>query len=148
MSSSATSTMVLAAGPQVRPLPFVVYFEGDETGKKAMLGVQKYRRIPFENMDSQGTEVERILLVSREELLEEHYNVARSPNLRVIALSGKRFKDPRLDGVVYSYLPPETPTALVERMVDNAVDHIHLILSRRDLGEKLAHATHEINELN
>ena len=140
--------MVMAAGTQARPLPFVVYFGGDEIGKKAMLGVQKYRRIPYESLTEQSADVERVLFVSREELIEEHYNACRAPNLRVIALSGKRFKDPRLDGIVYSYLPAETPTDLVERMVDNAIDHIHLILSRRELGEKLAHATHEINELN
>src|SRR3954470_20416979 len=108
MSSSASTTMTMAASSQARPLPFVVYFATDELGKTAMVGVKKYRRIPFEGLAEQPPEVERVLFVSREALLEEHYNAARSPNFRVIGLSAHRFKDPRLDGIVYSYLPPDT----------------------------------------
>jgi HD-GYP domain-containing protein (c-di-GMP phosphodiesterase class II) len=134
--------------PTQRPLPFVVYFKDDELGTKAMLGVKKYRRIQFENLGDQSPEVERIVFVSQEHFLEANYNVARGPNFRVIALANNRFKDPRLDGIIYSYLPTDTPMALVERMVDNAIDHIHLIVTRRELGEKLAGATHEIHELN
>jgi len=147
MSSSATTTATMTA-PGVRPLPFVVYFPDDELGKTAMLGVKKFRRISFEGLNGQPADVERILFVSQERFLDENYNAARSPNVRVIALSANRFKDPRLDGIIFSYLPPDTPTPLVERMVDNAIDHIHLIVSRRELGEKLAGATHEIHELN
>ena len=40
--------------PNVRPLPFVVYFKDDELGTKAMLGVKKYRRIQFENLGDQS----------------------------------------------------------------------------------------------
>jgi len=147
MSTSATTTATMTA-PGVRPLPFVVYFADDELGKTAMLGVKKYRRIPFEGLNGQPADVERILFVSQEHFLNENYNAARSPNVRVIALAANRFKDPRLDGIIYCYLPPDTPTELVERMVDNAIDHIHLIVSRRELGEKLTGATHEIHELN
>jgi hypothetical protein len=147
MSTAASTTMTMAV-PQVRPLPLVVFFNEDENGKRAMVGVQKYRRIAFDGLEGQPPEIERILFVSQEYMLEEHYNVARSPNLRVIAFSDKRFKDARLDGIVYAYLPPDTPQPLVERMVDNAIDHIHLIGSRRELGEKLSGATREIHELN
>src|SRR5437764_676264 len=118
MSSSATTTATMTA-PNVRPLPFVVYFKDDELGAKVMVGVKKYRRIEFENLEGQPTDVERILFVSREHLLEQNYNAARFPNVRVIALSHHRFKDPRLDGIVYSYLPPDTLTPIMERMVDN-----------------------------
>ncbi|HTK94689.1 MAG TPA: GAF domain-containing protein [Terriglobales bacterium] len=147
-SSPATTTMTLAAPPTARPLPFVVFFTDDEIGKKAMIGVQKYRRIAFENLAGQPADIERIILVAHEHFLNDNYNAARSPNARVIGLTAERFKDPRVDGIVYAYLPPETPTQMVERMVDNALDHIHLISSRRELGEKLANATHEIHELN
>ncbi len=141
--------MSLASPPQAsRPLPFVVFFTDDEIGKKAMLGVQKYRRIAFENLEGQPPEIERIILVAHEHFLKDNYAVARQPNVRVIALTTNRFKDARVDGLVYAYLPPETPRDMVERMVDNAIDHIHLILTRRELGEKLANATHEIHELN
>jgi HD-GYP domain-containing protein (c-di-GMP phosphodiesterase class II) len=140
--------MSLAAPQMARPLPFVVFFTDDDIGKKTMVGVKKYRRIAFENLEGQPADVERILFVAYEHFLQDHYNAARQPNVRVIALSTSRFKDARLDGIVYAYLPPETPNELLERVVDNALDHIHLILTRRELGEKLANATHEIHELN
>ena len=148
MSASASSTTATTTPPGVRPLPFVVYFTDDALGKTAMMGTKKYRRIAFESLVSQPEDVERILFVSQEHFLENNYNFARSPNVRVIGLSEKRFRDARLDGIIYCYLPPETPNPIVERMVDNAIDHIHLIVSRRELGEKLAGATHEIHELN
>src|SRR5262249_31607060 len=72
----------------------------------------------------------------------------RAPNVRVIALSDWRFKDPRTDGVVYTYLPVNTPPGLVERAIDNAADHIHLLATRREVNERLAGATKEIQELN
>ena len=37
---------------------------------------------------------------------------------------------------------------MVERMIDNALDHIHLHQSRRESNERLANAVQEINELH
>ena len=72
----------------------------------------------------------------------------RAPNVRVIALSDERFRDARLDGSVYAYLPRNTPVALLERMFDNAIDHMHLVQTRREANDKLALANSEIYELN
>ena len=134
--------------PVVGSLPFVVYFDSDELGKRAMLGVKRYRRMPFEDLESQPKEVERVVVTTSEALLGKHYSGLRAPNCRVIALSEDRFKDARVDGAVYAYLPPATPTHLLERMVDNALDHIRLLEARREVNERLAGATREIHELN
>jgi len=134
--------------PVVASLPFVVHFEADELGKRAMQGVKRYRRMVFEDLESQHREVERVLITSSEALLEKHYDGVRAPNCRVIALAEDRFKDARLDGAVYAYLPLATPTHLLERMVDNALDHIRLLESRAEVNQRLAGATQEIHELN
>jgi HD-GYP domain-containing protein (c-di-GMP phosphodiesterase class II) len=132
-------------------LPYILFFEADDIARRALLGNQRYRRTSVESLKSangDADDVERVVLVSSERLLAQNYDVARGPNLRVIALSETRFRDPRVDGAVYAYVPPTTPNELLERMVDNAVDHIHLLTVRRDLSEKLAGATREIHELN
>jgi HD-GYP domain-containing protein (c-di-GMP phosphodiesterase class II) len=49
---------------------------------------------------------------------------------------------------VYAYLPILTPPEIMERMVDNAIDHIQLLHNRREINEKLTGATREIHELN
>ena len=131
-----------------RSLPMVVFFESDEAGKRAMVGVQRYRRVAFENLASHPSDVERVMLTTSEKLLQENYDALRAPNMRILALADARFKDPRMDGAIYAYLPSNTPSALLERMVDNAIDHIHLLLSRKSVNERLAGATREIHELN
>lgn len=134
--------------PVVGSLPFVVYFEGDELGKRAMEGVKRYRRMAFDDLEPQHQPIERVVITSSEALLSQHYGGVRAPNCRVIALSEDRFKDARVDGAVYAYLPLATPTHLLERMVDNALDHIRLLESRREVNERLSGATQEIHELN
>lgn len=131
-----------------RSLPMVVFFESDEAGKRAMLGVQRYRRVAFENLGNHPSDVERVMLTASEKLLQENYDALRAPNVRVLALSDARFKDPRTDGAIYAYLPINTPSPLLERMVDNAIDHIHLLLNRKSVNERLVGATREIHELN
>ena len=84
--------------------------------------------------------IQELLCCTSEEL--------RAPNVRVIALSDERFRDPRLDGTVYAYLPQHAPAALLERMFDNAIDHMHLVQTRREANDKLALANSEIYELN
>lgn len=131
-----------------RPLPLVVFFEGDEHARKSLAGVQRYRRIAHEVLGSEFETVEHIYIVTREYQVEEHYHDLRKPNVRVIALADNRFKDPRNDGAVYAFLPAVTPTAILERMVDNAVDHIQLLANRREITQKLQGATKEIHDLN
>jgi HD-GYP domain-containing protein (c-di-GMP phosphodiesterase class II) len=134
--------------PAPRALPIVSYFEHDPVARKHLIGVQRYRRLPFESLGRENPAVARVILVSLEELLKEHYQQLRVPNIRILALAGEPFKDPRLDGAVYAYLPPDVPQPLLERMVDNALDHIHLIQSRHEVNERLAGASRDIDHLN
>ncbi|HUS20284.1 MAG TPA: HD domain-containing phosphohydrolase, partial [Terriglobales bacterium] len=131
-----------------RPLPLVVYFEGDEPARKSLEGVHRYRRIAHEVVSAEFDAVEHIYIVTREYQVAEHYQALRKPNVRVLALCDDRFKDPRNDGAVYAFLPEVTPTAILERMVDNAIDHIQLLANRRDITSKLQGATKEIHDLN
>lgn len=134
--------------PIPRALPIVAYFEDDPIARRHLIGVQRFRRISFENSLQENPAVERIVLVSSEETMEQHYSQLRVPNVRVLALTKSRFKNPRTDGAVYAYLPPDIPTELLERTVDNALDHIHLVQSRHEVNERLAGVTREIHELN
>jgi HD-GYP domain-containing protein (c-di-GMP phosphodiesterase class II) len=134
--------------PVPRALPIVAYFEDDPIARRQLIGAQRFRRISFENSLQENPAVERIVLVSAEEIMERHYSQLRVPNVRVLALAKSRFKNPRTDGAVYAYLPPDTPTELLERIVDNALDHIHLVQSRHEVNERLAGVTKEIHELN
>ncbi len=127
-------------------MPAVIAIEGDEPAFRALKGIQRYARLKL--ADLEGRDSETIVIVSSERLLSQLQASLRAPNVRVIALSDKRFSDPRLDGAVYGYLPPTTPPVLVERMLDNALDHIHLLQTRREVNERLAYATKEISELN
>lgn len=136
-----------SSGKKMRRLPAVVTFESDTLAKKAVVGLQHFLRLSFEELE-RGRDSESVLVSSYEQLIREHAWTLRAPNVRVIALSDTRFKDPRVDGIVYAYLPPDTPPALVERQIENAVDHIHLLATRREINERLAGATHEIHELN
>jgi HD-GYP domain-containing protein (c-di-GMP phosphodiesterase class II) len=130
----------------LRTMPAVIAIEGDDVAFRALKGIQRYARLKV--ADLEGRDAETIVLVSSERLLSQLQTSLRAPNVRVIALSDKRFADPRMDGAVYGYLPPTTPPNLVERMLDNALDHIHLLQTRREINERLAGATKEISELN
>ena len=130
----------------LRTMPAVIALEGDEAAHRAIAGIQRYARLKFADLEAR--EAETIVVVSSERMLNEFQIALRAPNVRVLAISERRFNDPRLDGAVYGYLPPGTPPALVERMLDNALDHIHLLQTRREINERLAGATKEISELN
>ncbi|MGC2696221.1 MAG: HD domain-containing phosphohydrolase [Candidatus Angelobacter sp.] len=134
--------------PGMRALPIVTYFEHDAVAAGYFIGVQRFRRIAFEKLSAEHSDVERIALVSKEDLVETHYNQLRIPNVRVLALTNSRFKDPRNDGVIYAYFPPDVPEALLDRIVDNALDHIHLVHTRHEINQRLAGASQEIHELN
>jgi HD-GYP domain-containing protein (c-di-GMP phosphodiesterase class II) len=129
-------------------LPLLVYFDEDNAGRQALAEPRRYKKLPFSILDGQPPEVERIVITTSEEHIREHLDALRAPNVRIIALSEKRFADPRLDGAIYAYVPPGTPPALLERMMENALDHIRLLDSRRELNQKLGDAVREISELN
>ena len=137
-----------APRPHVRGLPLLVTFEHDDVVNRAVMGVQRYKRAHFSDLASAPADVDRVLITSSERLLQEHSRDLHAPNIRILALSEHRFKDSRIDGLIYAYLVPGTPVALIERMVDNAIDHIHLVASRHEASTRLALATREINELN
>lgn len=136
-----------ATNTAFRNLPAVVFFPGDDVARASIAGLQHYLRLTFEDFAS-GRESETIVITSFERMISDKVTTLRAPNVRVIALSDERYKDPRIDGVVYAYLPMSTPPGLVERTIDNALDHIHLLATRRDVNERLAGATKEIHELN
>ncbi len=134
--------------PGMRALPILAYFEGDTVAARYFAGMQRFRRLHFEELTAEHADVERIVLVSKEDLVEQHYNQLRVPNTRVLALTNSKFKDPRNDGAVYAYLPFDVPEPLLERMADNALDHIHLVHTRHEVNQRLAGASQEIHELN
>ena len=144
------STRATAERPPVsstlRTMPAVITLDGDEVAVRAVAGVQRYARLKFADLDQRIGET--IIVVSAERFLAPHVMALHGPNLRIIALSDARYRDARLDGAVYSYLPVATPPSLLERMMDNALDHIHLLLTRREVNQRLAGATREISELN
>ncbi len=147
MSTTANiSTEKPDAKPSFHNLPAIVYFPGDELAQEAIRGLQHFLRLTFEDL-AKGRRSATVLVTSLERMIVDKAAVLRAPNVRVIALSDWRFRDPRTDGVVYAYLPTKTPPALVERTIDNALDHIHLLASRLDVNERLAGTTKEIHEL-
>jgi len=134
--------------PGMRALPVLATFVSDAIATRYFTGVQRFLRMHFDEVPAESQDAERIVLVSREELVEKHYNQLRVPNTRVLALTSSQFKNPRNDGAIYAYLPPDVSEALLERMVDNALDHIHLVHTRHDVNQRLAGASREIHELN
>src|SRR5229473_3270135 len=129
-------------------LPIIAYFTDDAVTVRQISGIQRFRRMPFEKAGDEHPSIERVIVVSKEELVEKNYSLLRIPNARVLALARDKFRDSRNDGAVHAYLPPDVPQSLLERMIDNALDHIHLVQSRNEVNERLAGASQEIHELN
>jgi HD-GYP domain-containing protein (c-di-GMP phosphodiesterase class II) len=146
MTAAASASSL--SNPAVRPLPLVIYFEGDERVRQVLNGLHRYRRMPYDALDREAQEIERVVIASSQAQLERHYNALRKPNVRVIGMCENRFRDARMDGAVYAYLPPTTPLSLLERMIDNAIDHIQLLSNRNELNDRLTMASREIQELN
>jgi HD-GYP domain-containing protein (c-di-GMP phosphodiesterase class II) len=130
----------------LRTMPAVICFDGDTLAHKAIAACQRYARLKYADLALR--EAETIVVVSSERLLAQYQPLLRAPNIRIIALSDTRYRDARLDGAVYGYLPTNTQPLLVERMMDQALDHIHLSATRREANERLDRATNEIKELN
>ena len=148
MSGPAAKLATPTARPPMRGLPVLLAFDGDTMARQMLARTQRFRRASYEDLSSLPEDTDKVLLTSSERLLHEHLDTMRATRLRIIGISDARFKDPRTDGAVYAYLTASTPTDLFERMVDNAVDHIHLLATRREVNERLAFATREIHELN
>ena len=146
MSTSSISKP--AASSTLRVLPLLVCFDEELEVRQNLIDMPRYRRISFESALKLPADVERIVISGDESLLTRFYDEIRRPTCRLIALSDHRFHDPRLDALVYAYLPANTPHALMERTVDNALDHIHLIHVREQINERLRGVTREIQELN
>ncbi len=146
MSTTKTIIERPSTSNTLRTMPAVICFDGDLIAQQAIAQCQRYARLAF--ADLAAREAETIVVVSSERLLAQVQPLLRAPNIRIIGLSDTRFHDPRMDGSVYGYLPANTPPALVERMMDNALDHIHLLATRREKNERLDRATQEISELN
>src|SRR5437763_16071282 len=101
--SATPAAPTLAAFP--RSLPGVLYFHADEEARRLIQGIHRYRRSAFEQLEQNLREGEWIVVCSTERMLADNYHRVRLPNVRVIAFSTRRFRDPRTDGAVYLYLP-------------------------------------------
>lgn len=134
--------------PSSRSQPLLAFFASERLLAQELASINRYRRIALEDALDQDSDLECIVVTADEQLVAAHYNDLRKPNVRVIALAANRYKDARTDGMIYAYLPPETPVTLIERMVDNALDHIHTMLMRRDINDRLLSMAREIHELN
>jgi HD-GYP domain-containing protein (c-di-GMP phosphodiesterase class II) len=131
-----------------RRMPSALYFADDVRALNALSQCGRIPHASSESSDCVRLSGENVFVVADEELFAQNLKSLRAPNVRVIALSDQRFRDPRLDGSVYAYLPVNTPAPLLERTFDNAIDHMHLVLTRREANDKLALANSEIHELN
>ena len=155
MAASTQPDSAALAKPQLVPQPVVIYFSGDDIADKATAGMHNFRRVELESLEGRPTngarlarESARVVIASSELLVARAADLLRTPDIRIVALSDRRFSDPRMDALVYAYLPVNTPLELLERMAGNALEHMNLLESREKLGERLALATHEIRELN
>jgi len=131
-----------------RKLPNAIYFATDALARAAVMQSTRFQHASFESLTPDRLAGENVFVLADQELFANNLKELRGPNVRVIALSDERYRDARLDGTVYAYLPANTPCPLLERMIDNAVDHMHLAQTRREASDKLALANSEIYELN
>jgi HD-GYP domain-containing protein (c-di-GMP phosphodiesterase class II) len=145
---STTSVAKPTASASLRALPLLVSFDEEIDVRRSLLEISRYRRVSFESSLNLPGDIERIVVSSSEPLLTQYYDEVRKPSCRVIVLADQRLRDPRVDALVYAYLPSNTPPALLERTLDNALDHIHLIHVRELINERLRGVTREIQELN
>src|SRR5690348_14255463 len=88
--------------PGMRALPIIAFFEDDPVAARYFREVQRFRRLPFHQAVAGDPDVERVVLLSREHLVDRNYAQLRVPNVRVLALTTTCFSDPRNDGAVYA----------------------------------------------
>src|SRR5262245_7107943 len=113
--SSVATPKITAPVAKTRALPLLVYFEEEHSVRAAISTIARFRRTTFADAQRISDEVDRVVVCSSEQALMHHQEVLRKPNTRVLALTSHRFREPRVDALVYAYLPEETPTALIER---------------------------------
>jgi HD-GYP domain-containing protein (c-di-GMP phosphodiesterase class II) len=143
------STLKQAALPtRSRRMPSAIYFADDSLARTVLTQCARIQHSSYESSDPARLAGETVFVLADPILFAAHLKELRVPNARVIALSDCRFRDARLDGTVYAYLPVNTQPALLERMFDNAIDHMHLVQTRREANDKLALANSEIYALN
>jgi HD-GYP domain-containing protein (c-di-GMP phosphodiesterase class II) len=143
-----SSSKQAASTTRSRKLPSAIYFEADERARTAVMQCARIQHHSFESLSPARLAGDNVFVLADEQVFAEHLKRLRTPNVRVIVLADERFRDARLDGTVYAYLPVSTPAPLLERMFDNAIDHMHLVQTRREANDKLALANSEIHELN
>lgn len=131
-----------------RKLPSAVYFEADELARAAVMQCARIQHHSFESVEPARLAGDNVFVLADQKMFAEHLKKLRAPNVRVIVLADQRLRDARLDGSTYAYLPANTSAPLLERMFDNAIDHMHLVQTRREASDKLALANSEIYELN
>ena len=129
-------------------IPVVAFFSEDAIAAAYLKTTQRYHRLTFDQAAALNGSTEKVVLVSSERFMDQYSAQLRTPNTRVLALSNQPFHDPRNDGAVYAYLPPDVSEPLLARMVDNALDHIHLVQTRYSVNQRLAGIGQEIHELN
>src|SRR5690242_2104649 len=122
MATSATSKPAVSS-TGFRALPLLVVFDQDPIAN-LLVGMNRFRRIPFSALADAPQQVEQIFIVSSEDQIAKHYEICRRPNVRIIALTHQRFRDSRADGAIYAYLPPNIAQDILERQIDNALDHV------------------------
>lgn len=138
------------AVPPQKPadLPLLVYFQQESKIQQLLDPCKRQLRTEISEALRMSPALEWVVVTSSEKLVAEHAGTLRRPSVRVLAICDQPFHDPRADGVVYAYLPVQTSAVLLERMIENALDHIHLHQSRKVGNERLAGVTREIQELN
>jgi HD-GYP domain-containing protein (c-di-GMP phosphodiesterase class II) len=144
MSSSKQSLLPTRS----RKMPSAIYFESDLHARAVVTQSSRIQHTSFESLEANRADDEKVVVLADQRLFAEHLKKLRAPNVRVVVLSDTRLRDARLDGSVYAYLPRNTSGPLLERMFDNALDHMHLVQTRREANDKLALANSEIYELN
>src|SRR5256885_16564150 len=103
---SAPTISATKTAPAAKGLPLLLCFDNDAAVLRVLAKVQRFRKVWFRDQHTHPPEIERVMIISSEQFLRDHLNALRAPNMRVLALADDKFKDPRLDGTVYAYLPP------------------------------------------
>src|SRR5258708_32833555 len=101
-------------------LPIIAYFTDDAVTVRQISGIQRFRRMPFEKAADEHPSIERVIVVSKEELIEKHYGQLRGPNARGLALARDKFRDSRHEGAVCAALHPDARQSILCRVIDNA----------------------------
>ena len=85
---STTAPIKIAPAASARPLPLVIYFEGDELAKRTLSGLQRYRRISFEALESAPHDVEHIVVMTRDAQMDAQRITAAAVIRNILASPG------------------------------------------------------------